>query len=73
VARLNHLPIEAEADDGEAGGIGKMFSDPNMWGKLAANPKTAPLLNDPQFVAQVGFMLLPSFLFPLSNRFYSSG
>ncbi|PVF93729.1 TPR-like protein [Serendipita vermifera] len=30
-----------------------MFKDPNMWGKLAANPKTAPLLNDPSFVAQL--------------------
>lgn len=50
---LLDAPIEAEADGGDAGGIGKMFQDPNMWGKLQANPKTAPLLQDPQFVAQV--------------------
>ena len=29
-----------------------------MWGKLQANPKTAPLLNDPQFVAQVCILAL---------------
>lgn len=39
-------------------GLGKMFRDPNMWGKLAANPKTAPLLADPQFAAQVSHFIL---------------
>lgn len=45
--------IEAELEEEGVSGIGKMFKDPNMWGKLAASPKTAPLLQDQQFVAQV--------------------
>jgi stress-induced-phosphoprotein 1 len=45
--------IEAEVEEEDVTGIGKMFKDPNMWGKLAANPKTAKLMQDPQFVAQV--------------------
>ncbi|KIM29458.1 hypothetical protein M408DRAFT_328720 [Serendipita vermifera MAFF 305830] len=36
-----------------------------MWGKLAANPKTAPLLQDQQFVAQV--CTLPCTLPPYTN------
>jgi stress-induced-phosphoprotein 1 len=31
-------------------GIGKMFSDPNMFSKLAANPRTAKLLADASFM-----------------------
>lgn len=34
-------------------GIGKMFSDPNLLGKLASNPKTSHLLKDESFVAQL--------------------
>jgi hypothetical protein len=52
------LPTDTEDMGGEAAGIGKIFKDPNMWGKLAANPKTAALLNDPSFVAQVCFNCL---------------
>lgn len=33
--------------------LGSMFSDPQMFQKLAANPKTAPLLADQAFMAQV--------------------
>lgn len=47
---------EAEAADEGAAGIGKIFRDPGMWAKLAANPKTAPLLNDPSFAAQLRMM-----------------
>ncbi|QRV72649.1 stress-induced-phosphoprotein 1 [Ceratobasidium sp. AG-Ba] len=49
---------EAQAADlGDPGaGIGKIFSDPNMFGKLAANPKTAPLLSDQNFVNQLKMM-----------------
>ncbi|KDN51281.1 hypothetical protein RSAG8_00910, partial [Rhizoctonia solani AG-8 WAC10335] len=39
-------------DDGITG-IAKMFSDPNLFGKLAANPRTAPLLADQSFVNQL--------------------
>ena len=34
-------------------GLGKMFSDPNMITKLAANPKTAKYLADPTFINKV--------------------
>jgi stress-induced-phosphoprotein 1 len=49
--------IEAEArGDGFAGGsdpLGGMFSDPQMFQKLANNPKTAPLLADADFMAKL--------------------
>ena len=50
--------IEAEArDDGlgsdPSGGLGSMFNDPNMIQKLAANPKTASLLADPEFMGKL--------------------
>jgi STI1 domain len=34
-------------------GIGKMFSDPNMLSKLAANPRTAKHLADASFMQKV--------------------
>lgn len=49
------LPKEAEMESGDPGGFGKMFSDPNLIGTLATNPKTAPLLADPAFVNKVRF------------------
>jgi stress-induced-phosphoprotein 1 len=46
--------VEAEARedgvDGDAGGLGNMFNDPNMIQKLASNPKTAAYLADPDFM-----------------------
>ena len=50
--------IEAEAmEDGLPGdpsaGLGGMFSDPNMIQKLAANPKTASLLGDAEFMGKL--------------------
>lgn len=47
------LQATAAADD--AMGLGKMFSDPNLFGKLAANPRTAKHLADPSFVQKVPF------------------
>lgn len=49
--------IEAEAQ-GEfggdpSGGLGSMFNDPNMIQKLAANPKTASLLGDTEFMGKL--------------------
>lgn len=35
-----------------------MFTDPNLLGKLAANPRTAKHLADPTFVQKVIFPLL---------------
>lgn len=35
------------------GGIGQMFSDPNLIQKLASNPKTSALLADPSFMAKL--------------------
>jgi len=34
-------------------GLGKMFSDPNLFGKLAANPRTSKHLADPSFVQKL--------------------
>jgi stress-induced-phosphoprotein 1 len=34
-------------------GLGKIFSDPNMISKLAANPKTSKYLADPTFINTV--------------------
>ncbi|KAK2807053.1 hypothetical protein FQN49_008791, partial [Arthroderma sp. PD_2] len=50
--------IDAEAKaDGLSGdpsaGLGNMFQDPQMIQKLANNPKTAPLLADPEFMAKL--------------------
>ncbi|KAG9034064.1 Hsp90 cochaperone [Tulasnella sp. JGI-2019a] len=47
---------EEAAEEADMGGIGKMFSDPNLIGKLASNPKTQPLLADPAFVAKLQAM-----------------
>jgi stress-induced-phosphoprotein 1 len=35
------------------GGLGSMFNDPSLFQKLAANPKTAPLLADHEFMAKL--------------------
>ncbi|KAH7066122.1 hypothetical protein BKA63DRAFT_425975 [Paraphoma chrysanthemicola] len=51
--------VEAEArSDGDlggdpSGGLGGMFSDPNMIQKLASNPKTASFLADPEFMSKL--------------------
>ena len=34
-------------------GLGKMFADPNLLGKLAANPRTQKHLADPAFIQKV--------------------
>jgi len=45
-------------------GLGKMFSDPNILGKLAANPRTQKHLSDPAFVQKV--CPIPSILLAVS-------
>ncbi|KAI1128771.1 hypothetical protein F5Y10DRAFT_239862 [Nemania abortiva] len=35
------------------GGLGKMFSDPNLLQKLMTNPKTSSYFSDPSFIAKV--------------------
>ena len=44
---------EHSAGGGDAMGIGKLFSDPNMFNKLASNPKTKQYLADPGFINKV--------------------
>ncbi|PPQ77277.1 hypothetical protein CVT25_010859 [Psilocybe cyanescens] len=44
---------KANAGAEEGLGLGKMFSDPNLFGKLAANPRTAKHLADPAFVQKI--------------------
>ncbi|CAE6446044.1 unnamed protein product [Rhizoctonia solani] len=43
----------AVGNDEGVTGIAKMFSDPNLFGKLASNPRTASLLADQSFVNQL--------------------
>lgn len=47
--------VQNEAANGPdpAASIGQMFSDPKMFEKLAANPKTASLLSDQAFMAKL--------------------
>lgn len=48
--------IESEAGGfggDPSGGLGSMFNDPNMIQKLAANPKTASMLADPEFMGKL--------------------
>ncbi|KAG8930890.1 Hsp90 cochaperone [Tulasnella sp. 417] len=50
---LKEVNDAKESDDSaDPGGLLKQFADPNLIGKLAANPKTKPLLDDPAFVAK---------------------
>ncbi|KAE9970276.1 hypothetical protein BLS_004981 [Venturia inaequalis] len=45
---------EGGGDTGGAdGGLGGLFNDPSLFQKLAANPKTAPLLADKEFMAKL--------------------
>ncbi|TVY94243.1 Heat shock protein sti1-like protein [Lachnellula willkommii] len=54
--------IEAEAKEGNldgvtgdplGGGLGNMFTDPQLYQKLAANPKTSKFLADPSFMMKL--------------------
>jgi stress-induced-phosphoprotein 1 len=46
--------MEQEAGGGDPlGGMGKMFSDPNLLQKLMTNPKTSSYFSDPSFIAKV--------------------
>ena len=47
--------VQASSAAEDAMGLGKMFSDPNLFGKLAANPRTSKHLADPSFVQKVCF------------------
>jgi len=48
---------DAKASEGEKGDnpLGNMFSDPNLIGKLATNPRTSKHLSDPSFVQKLQF------------------
>ncbi|KAJ7762806.1 activator of Hsp70 and Hsp90 chaperone [Mycena maculata] len=45
-----------ESDNQELGGFAKMFSDPNLFGKLAANPRCQKHLADPAFVQKLNMI-----------------
>ncbi|SPO27516.1 probable STI1 - Hsp90 cochaperone [Ustilago trichophora] len=44
---------EAANGPGPEASLGQMFSDPQLFAKLSANPKTAGLLSDPAFMAKL--------------------
>lgn len=44
---------EERGDGAEALGLGKLFSDPNLIGKLASNPRTQKHLADPTFIQKM--------------------
>ncbi|OBZ71939.1 Heat shock protein sti1 [Grifola frondosa] len=44
---------DERGDGAESFGLGKMFSDPNLLGKLATNPRTQKHLADPAFVQKL--------------------
>ncbi|KAI0356674.1 hypothetical protein OH77DRAFT_224639 [Trametes cingulata] len=44
---------DERGDGAEAIGLGKLFGDPEMFAKLAANPRTAKHLADPAFVQKL--------------------
>jgi stress-induced-phosphoprotein 1 len=77
--RARHNVAADERGDGaEATGLGKMFSDPNMLSKLAANPRTAKHLADASFMQKVSHprsllshLALTSFLFVRSSNSYN--
>lgn len=49
--------VNPETEQASEGlGLGKLFADPNMIGKLAANPKTAKHLADQSFVQKLQFI-----------------
>ncbi|KAH7103020.1 putative stress-induced protein STI1 [Auriculariales sp. MPI-PUGE-AT-0066] len=52
---LKEVKDAKESEEASAGadGIGKMFQDPQLYQKLAANPKTAHLLSDASFMNQL--------------------
>lgn len=50
---LTDVKNAAQSDDEGPGRIAEMFRDPNLIGKLANNPKIAPMLADPSFVAKL--------------------
>ncbi|KAI6105404.1 chaperone [Pisolithus sp. B1] len=49
-------PRSPAKDDRGDSGLAKMFQDPNLIGKLAANPRTQKHLQDPTFVQKLNMM-----------------
>lgn len=49
----DYTAADERGDGADAMGIGKMFSDPAMFAKLASNPRTAKHLADASFMQKV--------------------
>lgn len=47
------LEEETKGGGDASGGLGQIFNDPQMFSKLASNPKTSHLLGNPQFMAKL--------------------
>ena len=50
---LLHTHCFFAANSDEPAGLGKLFADPNIYAKLAGNPRTAKHLADPAFMQKV--------------------
>lgn len=55
------VAADERGDGADVMGIGKMFSDPNLFSKLAANPRTAKLLADASFMQKACIIIIPLF------------
>ena len=55
-AFCDYTAADESGDGAEALGIGKMFSDPGMFAKLASNPRTAKHLADASFMQKVSVL-----------------
>ena len=51
------VAADERGDGADVMGIGKMFSDPNLFSKLAANPRTAKLLADASFMQKARIII----------------
>jgi hypothetical protein len=51
--KCNVIVADERGDGAEAFGLGKLFNDPNLLGKLATNPRTQKHLADPAFVQKL--------------------
>jgi hypothetical protein len=68
----HHAEADERGDGADAMGMGSMFSDPRLFAKLAANPRTAKHLADGGFMQKVCARCAPEFALTLTPSSPSS-